>query len=331
MPNSFEATEAAFAELSKETPADAGEASPATQTATESTAEAKEQAASATLATEGQPKDTSQKPSTEINDQVPLTGTLPVERHKAILEKTRTDFESRLAKIAWAEKYNLPAETIEERLRAAELAESDPIAFLERFEAAVTGDPRLGPLLRSRRQPAQPKKEEKPVEEEMPRANVEVDDGTRLYSEDQAQKLVSWLERRITRQIEDRYAPIEAEHKRGQAWQSALERNKVRLEDARTSWPGFKEHEVDIATYLQKDGRATLDSAYRAVVVPALKADRAQMEAELRKGLIAELNDKAKVTTEKPGSVTTTVKKDFKGMTTSDIVAATVAEMEGSS
>lgn len=316
------ATQAAFTELS------AGDASPASQDSGSSNDQANSQPAAETTGTsttEGQTAAAETTPSTDSGSEAPQGGgPLPWERHKAILEKTRKEYDEKLAKLSWAEKLEVsdPA-TVAERLRVVELAEKNPMEFLARFQSRLAQDPRYAPMLQRLQQPSR----EEPAqsrEESMPEPDIELEDGRKFYSSQQTLALLKWQQG----QIEQRYAPLEHQFRGQQAWNTALQRNAQRLAEART-WEGFTENEAAIKEAMMKDGRATLESAYRNVVVPKLKADRATLEADLRKSLLAELNSKPSASTEQPGRAAATTPQKYGRGQTADAVRDVFNELAG--
>lgn len=129
-----------------------------------------------------------------------------------------------------------------------------------------------------------------------PQPNEQLADGSWVYSEDQLDRLMEWRERqveaRITKQIEDRYKPIETQWQAQQAQvqqqkymnETVIPQIQKQIDEART-WPMFKEHEEDITKILQSNPNASLEGAYRQVVFPKMTADRDKMRQELLKEL----------------------------------------------
>ena len=309
--DSLAATQAAFTELS------AGGDSPTPQTDSST-----EQVTTPAAETTGAPttqEQTAAAPttSTETGEIPPAGGPLPWERHKAILEKTRKEYDEKLAKLSWAEKLGpQDPEKVAERLRVLELAEKYPAEFAAR----IAKDPRFSQYL----QPPTPQPKAPTQDEQMPTPDIELEDGRKFYSADQQFKLMEWQQR----QIEKRYAPIETQFRGQQAWNTALQKNAQLLADART-WEGFTENEAAIKAAMMKDVRATLESAYRNVVIPKLKSDRAAIDAEARKTILAELNSKSSASTEQPGRTAVTAPKTYRRGQTEDAVRDAFNELAG--
>lgn len=321
--DSLSATEAAFSELSAGPASDpqpdtATVTATATDTATETTP-----AADAAPATQETPPASTAAP-TGSEDPLPLTGNIPVSRHQAVLAKQRAEAEARIAKLAWAEKVGDPTE-YQERLEAFKLAETSPLEFLARYEAMLAQNPQYAGWLQARRAQA-PSLAQPLAEDKMPEPNVDLEDGRRLYDAEGLKKLLDWQERRIS----TRFNPLVEKDEKAQRWEAAMTRNAARLDEARSNWEGFKENEAAIAEYMAADKRRTLESSWRDVVIPKLKADKAAMEADMRTRLIAELNLKGKASTEVPGRAAAAAPKSYKGMATADIVAETFRELAGS-
>ncbi len=81
--------------------------------------------------------------------------------------------------------------------------------------------------------------------------------------------------------------------------QPAVSRQRGVLEDARSNWPGFKDHESLIRAEMFKPGndRMTLDQAYRKVVVPTLAVNKDTLRAQIRAEVLADINKARPVAT----------------------------------
>lgn len=257
------------------------------QASTESVQPTSESAAPATQGTEGEQKPTTETPAPQ--GTVPDAGPIPLGRHKEILDKQRAEterlraeYESRLQRVGWAERYNQA--DIEQRLRLLEFAERDPVAFMRQFETALRQDPRYAGQTPA---PA----------DEPPQPDVLLDSGELTYSAKRMQELLDWNRRQALKEAEREYGEIKNQFQGQKAWNDALRRAASTIEDARKNWIGFSDHEADIKAYMSRpENRGVrLDAAYRAVVVPKLRADEAKVRADERARVLAELKQKATV------------------------------------
>ena len=320
--NAFEATQAAFAEAS----ASSGESAPPADTTTTQTppADTPPEPVPATQGSET-PKPAEESPSGS-EDELPLTGNIPVPRHKAVLENARkkiaAEYETQIKSLEWAKEYT--PDQIQKMRTALDFIDNQPLEFLERFEATLKADPRFAERLAARQSQ---RVTEKPKEEPIPLPDIDLEDGRRVYSDGQLLRLLDWQSKRVTSELEQRYKPLEESYRGQLARQATYQKVAPVLADARQNWDGFKENEQEIAAHLRKFPQSSLESAYRYVVVPKLKANKATMEAELRKTLIAELNAKPNVVTETPGIAAPAAPASTKGMTTADIVAQVAREL----
>lgn len=240
-------------------------------------------------------------------------GRIPVSRHQAVLTRERRQAEEKIKALeafkAKADDYG--SESVQTALKVMKLAENHPEVFVKQV---LLNDPRYRSVLEGLAKPAPvaapAAKAEEPIGEQ-PKPDVLLPDGTIGYSAQQMQKLLDWrltsekqsskaereaLEKRLA-DLDAKFKPIQEQREAQEKVGSALSQMKALLDDARTNWPGFKDHEADIRAELSKpgNGRMGLDAAYRAVVLPRLMADKTKMEADIRASILAELN-KAKPT-----------------------------------
>lgn len=132
-------------------------------------------------------------------------------------------------------------------------------------------------------------------EDPMPEPNEELADGSKIYNMEGIKSLLAWnarqTESRVTKQIEERYKPIESEWKHRQQLESVMPVIRKQIEEAKT-WPLFTENEEEITKLLNEDQHISLEGAYRKVVLPKLVVDRTQV----RQQVIAELQTAPKST-----------------------------------
>lgn len=173
-----------------------------------------------------------------------------------------------------------------------------------------------------------------------PEPDLELEGGGRTYSVEGIQKLIDWAategERRAAARIDERFKPIQereqqakqAEAEREAAARAQADREaraKAELEDALANWDGFKEHFDEIMNVLRADPtrRMRLETAWRQVVVPKIKADRAKMREELLKELQTER--RAAATSTVTGGVAPAVPDGPKA--TEDIIRESIAHL----
>jgi hypothetical protein len=96
-------------------------------------------------------------------------------------------------------------------------------------------------------------------------------------------------------QLDQRLAPIERTIGSAQVQQRAAAEAARIYQDAMKNWEGFSEHQAQIFDAMRKDGRLSVEGAYRRIVLPVLK-DRHRQE------LLKELEQKSGASTESPAS-----------------------------
>lgn len=133
--------------------------------------------------------------------------------------------------------------------------------------------------------PAKPT-ETVPTIDDMPAPDQALSDGTKVYSMDGLKALLAWqakqVEGRVTKQMEERYKPIESAWQANERIQATLPKVRAQVEEART-WPKFVENEDEIVKTLQADPSISLEKAYQKVVYPKLLADRNKIREEVLK------------------------------------------------
>lgn len=172
-------------------------------------------------------------------------------------------------------------------LQAIELARSNPKGFVQ----AIMATPAFAQYMRQpdaesaeRRQPAQA---QAPAEE--PGPDRMDHDGTLTYSAQRLAEVMQFREAKLERMIDERLKPvaeIQKERQLTQQWDSALGRQRTVIEEARSTWPGFRESEAQIRELLYVNENLSLDAAYRQAVMPKFQSDRDRMRAEI----LVELN-----------------------------------------
>lgn len=145
--------------------------------------------------------------------------------------------------------------------------------------------------------------------DDMPAPDQQLSDGTSVYSMEGLKSLLAWqssqVEKRVTKQVEDRYRPIESEWKANQQVQAVMPAVRAQIAEART-WPLFNDNETEVVTALQADSRLTLEGAYRKVVFPKITAERNKMREDILKEVkAAPRSTSAPVGATKPTSMPT--------------------------
>ena len=184
------------------------------------------------------------------------------------------DYEGRLQKVGEFEQVmvNNPDDFI---AMLAELPAYKP--FFDRVQAAFAGQTQPDTAGASA-----------PVADDMPAPDQELGDGTMVYSMDGLKSLLKWQSEqsesravdRVTKQLEERYKPMESDWKEHQREQQLIPQVRAQMTEAR-SWPLFNEHEAEIVKALQLNQKLSLEGAYRQIVYPKLVADRGKMREEI--------------------------------------------------
>ena len=135
---------------------------------------------------------------------------------------------------------------------------------------------------------AQATTQEQVVEDDaMPQPDEAQPDGSFVYSMDGLKKLMDWQARQVEAKVAARYKPLEEQWQHQQREMERQEHlNRIipqiqsQIDEART-WALFSENEAEITQVLQQYPQASLESAYRMVVMPKLQANRDQMRAAI--------------------------------------------------
>lgn len=191
-------------------------------------------------------------------------GPIPLERHKAILEKARAEAEQIRQRYAWAESLN--QDEVSRALGIFQDLNTDPLSFRERLQRELEAHPHLGPQLRE------------PKQFEMPKPALLSQDGHGVWSAEQVQSIIehanATAEARVARAEQQLLARLEGLEQR--------DRERVRYAEADRfsqamvtelgQLPKFKDLESAIAkdfaaapaaqTSTPGDARATLLSLY---------------------------------------------------------------------
>lgn len=229
-------------------------------------------------------------------DQRLRNGHISTSRHQAVLTRARRRFEAERAELSKKydslKQYEHPDTA--NRIQAAMLAESDPVAFLKVLGAI----PHYKSLLDQQIEEAIKSRATAQPDEQAPGPNKLNDDGTVVYDAEGAQKLLDFHLRKAQADFDKKIEalrgdlkPIQDERQNQQDLAAAIQRQTPVLENARQNWAGFKEHEAEIRAEMEKEfPRLSLEGAYIRVVTPKLRGDRESIRTELMK----EINSKSK-------------------------------------
>ena len=173
------------------------------------------------------------------------------------------DYETRLTQVAEFERIML-----EDKPRFVNMLLSIP-GYQELFAGQATPSTQPTP---------------EPVTDDMPLPDQSLPDGSKVYSMDGLKALLAWqskqVEARVTKQMEDRYRPIEDDYRQYQKVQSVIPHVQKQIAEART-WPLFNENEAEITKALQDNPSFNLERAYQTVVWPKMQAQRDQIRQEV--------------------------------------------------
>jgi hypothetical protein len=287
-----------------------------------------------------------------VDDDSPdsiLTGPIPPERHKRILENARKKEAARLQS-EFEQKYGFAPNADPEELKAAldwnRRANADPVGFVTNLWEQVQANPQLGPQLRSQAARILGQRQTPPAETDpMPAADlVTVDDQGRptgkAYSEQQQLKYGDWLKRQIQQETQKTLAPLQAAHNQTlqerefQAVTQRADQFAATTMDAVGKLPGFKEHASTIMERYaalptvrdpqtgwmvpdpndpRTEDRKLLD-IYHEVVLPTF-------QQTAQKAAVHDLQQKARATTLNPAGGGTAEPFDHKKATWAESIA----------
>lgn len=274
---------------------------------------------------------------------------IPYSRVKKIVEKAIADRRKEVEgeftpKVS---EYETKVKGYEERLARVDQFEKIMVNDPDKFLNMLSTVPAYRDFFRAIEQafspqsqtPAAPQEVKAPVGEAMPEPDQPLPDGTRVYSMDGLKSLLEWhgktVESKVTKQVEDRYKPIEAEWQTNQRIQAVIPQIQAQIADART-WDNFTENEAEIVKVLQGDRNISLERAYQKVVLPKMQAAWAEKEKTLaadrnkvREEVLAELkkaprSTSAPSTGSKPVASTSNEPRSLE-----DIIAEQVKTLKG--
>ena len=247
---------------------------------------------------------------------------IPYSRVKKITEKAVSDGVA--AKVAEFEprivEYETKLKDYEGRLEKVGEFENIMVNDADQFLQMLSGIPAYKPFfdkvqaaLAGQTQQETADASDTPVTDDMPAPDQQLGDGTMVYSMDGLKSLLKWQSDqsesravdRVTKQIEERYKPMESEWQDHRREQQLIPQVRAQMAEAR-AWPLFNEHEADIVKALQLNQKLSLEGAYRQIVYPKLVADRGKMREEiLREVRQAPRATSASTAASRPGSQAT--------------------------
>jgi hypothetical protein len=229
---------------------------------------------------------------------------IPVSRHKAVLTRTRNELQQAQQQLA-----HYTSEDVQNRLQAVEIADTNPELFVD----VLLSDERYLPILRAKlgAEPS-PTGAAKPAEAAAaaptgrPEADVLLPDGNVGYSAAAMQRLIDFektqQQQHFESMLNDRFRPLDEQAQAQRALADATRRQTQVVQDAEANWPQFKENKQAIRDYLVANKQASLEEAYRKIVIPKIQ----RSNDDIRKSVLAELNQKPRVAVSGPAPVSAT-------------------------
>lgn len=264
---------------------------------------------------------------------------IPYTRVKKIVEKNERDTIARVTKeledkyTPRVTEYETKVKDYEGRLERVaqfeQILENDPKQFLSMLSNVPAYKPFFDFITKAAKT-VQPQSEIPAVPDGMPQPDQALADGTSVYSMEGLQKLLQWqaenVEKRVTAQVSQRYAPIEQEWRSQQEYARAVPVVQQQIAEAR-KWPQFVENEAEITAALQADRNLSLEGAYRQVVIPRFAADKTKIRTEvldeLRKKPIGATSAPTAQARPRPAQPTGGAKRD-----TEDIIRDAIAGLQ---
>lgn len=244
-----------------------------------------------------------------------LTGGIPPDRHKAILENTRAKARDE-ALAEWRQRHGWAEQIDRSQLEswsqtAARMA-SDPVGFWQEFGAELQNHPVYSQQLKSHAARVLGQRQAVQQDDTEPQADLQTEDGTPVFSAKRQQEWRAWHDRQLEKRFEERLAPLQETHAQVQD-----ARQRELIDHASTQFatqqltaikalPHYEEFKGDIKaafaampTPEHPMGYAVnLRDAYLKVVLP-------QLSQRERSQVMAEMKTKATATTASPARPST--------------------------
>lgn len=280
-----------------------------------------------TTTTESQSASTTETPVTDVSQaaapQAETTkqepGPIPYGRFKEVNDKWTTASKE-LETLGWAK--GLDQQTAYELRDFLQRSKANPLAITEQLEA-VRDHPVLGPQLRSwaartlgTRFASRPT--EMPVEDAEPVADIPLDDGRKLYSEEQQHKREQWLQRRWESKIDDKLAPLATKSAATEKYvadqvyegirSKATADAKTELDSLSQQYPQFDEHKKDVGAVMEAHPSYTLKQAWAEVFIEKVGPKLAGQQAATVKAKV----NAGTANPQRPSGATTTAPVGFR-------------------
>lgn len=240
-------------------------------------------------------------------------GHIKIDRHQAVLTRTRNQHQKALEEWAAKEKAWQEREAaikkqeeewkqyewakdpdIGEALQALALANSDQKKFVE----LLLQDERFASLIQLKEAQAAGQ-----IPADRPKPNQKSEDGAYEYYDDAGlDALLKWhsaqsekaIAARIEQQMEQKYGKVAQAFEATTVWNQQLAEAKVKLDEMRQTWPEFAKYENEIKAYMDKPGneKVSVDEAYRVIVTQRLLEREKVNRETLRKEILEELKGK---------------------------------------
>lgn len=251
-----------------------------------------------------------------IYQKLLASGSMPVDRHKAVLtnarNKTRAEVEAEFkAKYGWADTFDRPR--AEHGLGLMTALEGPNRENAYRALGQMLGISLTPP-------PEAPTEPEGP-----PPPDVKLDDGSEFYSAAQLAKLRAWQDAQYDKKLaalEARWKPIEEERQLAKLRESSLDYARNTLEHYRSTRKHFKALEPDIKALMAADPTLALPDAYSLALETKLIP---QQQAQADTDRASQLQRKAAASTPPPGAPRSVTPLRDRDRSTRDIVAEELA------
>ena len=229
-------------------------------------------------------------------------GPLPLERHKAILERARVGARETAERewrqrYGWAERYQ-PNE-VENGTRLMAWLNRDPAGFMSWLRQQGVDDTPVGH-----------------APQEPPPPDLRAEDGTPVYSAPQMQKLLEWQMQQHVEPLKRQLSSREEKERLTQTAREAKAQASSLYQTAKQTWPAFADLEPTMLQAMKQDPTLSFQDAYiRAFASEGTSKLQTQWSSHLQ----ATLARKADASTPLPGKQTGTPRK-YAEMDTSDVV-----------
>lgn len=237
-------------------------------------------------------------PKPSIPAEEPEPGPVPYSRHKAVLERARQQAADEARR------------ELAEAAKLKEWLDTDPQGFVSYLSGRLD--------------------QARPPEDPEPDPDLQAADGTLLYSAARLKQWQAWQARQLDGEIRELRQQVSRLTQKGDLdvlTQRISGEAAMALQEARTTWPGFRDLEKTIKAKMEADKALDLSTAYIAAF---REQGLSKLEAKIRADYEANLATKAQATTTRPGAPTTTP-RNYADMDLREITEAVYQELAGSS